>query len=111
MQISHVVLLYELGVISEHRDRWRSGLDLRCVVQLHLTSCCLRRLSPSEELTEAFVHLSRRHALPALLLHLHEKVENAGDTLAGYGRGEDKGHEVEIGHLLARLLLISRCRF
>ncbi len=51
-RIAHVVLLDEIGVVAEHGDRRRRGLDLRRVVQLDLAAGRLRRLPAREQLAE-----------------------------------------------------------
>ena len=52
VQVSHVVLLHEVGIVAEHRDRRRRGLDLRRVVELHFAPGRLRRLTARDELLE-----------------------------------------------------------
>src|SRR4026209_2505410 len=44
VEIADVMLLDEVGVVSENGDRRGRRLDLRCIVELHLSTRGLRRL-------------------------------------------------------------------
>src|SRR5262245_13685593 len=63
-----VVLLDELRMVPEDGDGRRLDAHLRRVVQLHLATSGLRRLTPREHLGEPLVDLRGGDPLPPFLL-------------------------------------------
>ena len=104
------MLLHEVGIVAEDGDDWRSGLHLRRIIQLHLASSCLRRLSPADDLPQGRIHLRRADPLVALGVDLEDQLENSRHSLSTYRRCENERHELEKWRLLVRLLLELRRR-
>src|SRR3712207_5724646 len=105
VEVSHVVLLHELGVVTEDGDRRRRRLDLGGVVELDLATSRLRWLAPRDELPQPLVDLVRLDALFALLGDAQQQVEYALHSLPGQRRREDERDEPEEGRFLPCLLL------
>src|SRR3954468_123379 len=65
---ANVVLLDEIGVIAEKCDRRRCDTHLRSVVELHLATGRLVRLTAREQLRETDVDVGRRYPHAGLLI-------------------------------------------
>src|SRR4029079_16018578 len=63
VQIPHVVLLHEVGIVAEDSDCRRCRLHLRRVIELDLAAGGLWGLAPADNLLERGVHLRGADAL------------------------------------------------
>src|SRR5690242_8716247 len=82
VEIPHVMLLHEIGIVAEYSDCRRRGLDLSGVVELHFPPRCLRRLPARNELLELRINLRRRDSLLSLRINLQNRIENLCHSLA-----------------------------
>src|SRR5258708_892457 len=101
-----VVLLYEIRVVPEHRDRGRRDLDLRRVVELHFPTGGLGRLAPREQFGEALVDLRRRNSCLALRRNPSDDVQDLRDALARLRRRKEERNKLQEGRFLGSGLLI-----
>src|SRR5687767_13613238 len=95
VEVADIVLLHEVGVVSENGDRRRGGLHLRRVIELHFTSRGLRRLLPRDKCLEGRVDLRRSDALLPLGVDIENHAQQLGDTLSRKRRKKNERNELE----------------
>ena len=79
MQVPHVMLLDQVGMIPEHGERRRGHIYLGRVHQPDLPSGRLWRLPARDELAQPLVDLGGRYALRPLGGHFEDDVEHPVD--------------------------------
>src|SRR5207237_439157 len=69
VEVANVMLLHQIRVVAKYCNYWRCGFHLRCVIQLDLPSCRLRRLPATDDLLQRRVYLRSADALVPLSIH------------------------------------------
>src|SRR5205814_9179830 len=95
MQVTHVVLLHELRMISEYGDRRRRRLHLRRVIQSYFAPGSLRRLETGEQLAQSLIDLSRCDALLPFFIDGENAAANARHSQARLARRAEERHEAQ----------------
>src|SRR5205085_6298430 len=86
-------------------DSRRRSLYLRCVIELHFATCCLRRLASRNQRFERRVHLRCSDSFFSFRVDVNDEVQQLRDALSCECGKKNERDELEEGCLLLAFLL------